>query len=412
MGFNEAAQYQIKRAIKLLNLDDETTKALLEPRRALEVSFPVRMDDGKVKVFKGYRVQHTDVLGPSKGGIRFHPNVDFNEVKALATLMSIKCAVIGLPYGGGKGGVTCNVKELSEGELERVSRGFIRAIAQFISSDKDVPAPDMYTNPKIMGWMMDEFAAIKQYSDYGVITGKPLSVGGSAGRSSATAQGGFYVTKAACAKEGVSLKDATFCIHGFGNAGSFAASIFAAEGCKIIGIADSGSAVYDPQGIDVALAQKVKAETGSLKAYPHGKQITPDELLTSECDILVPASMEGVINEKNVSQIKAKIIVELGNGPITPEADKALTAKNVVILPDILTNAGGVTVSYFEWVQNRMGYYWLAEEVAEKLEKAMTKAYEDIYQFKKDHHCEDYRVAAFAIAIQRIVLAMKDRGWL
>lgn len=412
MGFNEAAQYQIMRAIKLLNLDDETTKALLEPKRALEVSFPVRMDDGKVKVFKGYRVQHTDVLGPSKGGIRFHPNVDFNEVKALATLMSIKCSVIGLPYGGGKGGVTCNVKEMSEGELERVSRGYIRAIAQFISSDKDVPAPDMYTNPKIMGWMMDEFAALKQYGDYGVITGKPLSVGGSAGRSSATAQGGYFVTKAACAKEGVSLKDATFCIHGFGNAGSYAASIFAAEGCKIIGIADSSTAVYDPQGIDVALAKKIKAETGSLKDYPNGKKITPDELLTSACDILVPASMEGVINEKNVSQIKAKIIAELGNGPITPEADAALTAKKVVILPDILTNAGGVTVSYFEWVQNRMGYYWSGDEVAEKLEKAMTKAYEDIYQFKKEHNCEDYRVAAFAIAIQRIVQGMKDRGWL
>ena len=412
MGFNEAAQYQIKRAINLLKLDEETTKALLEPKKALEVSFPVRMDNGQVKVFKGYRVQHTDVLGPAKGGIRFHPNVDFNEVKALATLMSIKCSVIGLPYGGGKGGVTCNVKEMSEGELERVSRGYIRAIAQIISSDKDIPAPDMYTNPKIMGWMMDEFAVIKQYSDFGVITGKPLSVGGSAGRSSATAQGGYYVVKAACEKEGISLKDATFCIHGFGNAGSYAASIFAAEGCKIIGIADSKTAVYDPKGLDVELAQKVKAETGSLKDYPGGRQITPDELLTSECDILVPASLEGVINEKNAAQIKAKMIAELGNGPITPEADAALTARKIPILPDILTNAGGVTVSYFEWVQNRMGYYWSAEEVAEKLETAMTKAYDDIYQFKKEHNCEDYRVAAFAIAIQRIVQAMKDRGWL
>lgn len=412
MKFNEAAQYQIKRAIKLLNLDEETAKAVLEPKRALEVSFPVRMDNGQVKVFKGYRVQHTDVLGPAKGGIRFHPNTDLNEVKALATLMSIKCAVIGLPYGGGKGGVSCNVKEMSEGEIERVSRGYIRAIAQIISSDKDVPAPDMYTNPKIMGWMMDEFAAIRQYNDFGVITGKPLSIGGSAGRSSATAQGGYYVTKAACAKEGISLKDVTFCIHGFGNAGSFAASIFAAEGCKIIGIADSRTAVYDPNGIDVALAKKIKAETGSLKDYPHGQQVTPDEILTSSCDILVPASLEGVINKDNAAQIKAKMIAELANGPVTPEADAELTARGVVIVPDILTNAGGVTVSYFEWVQNRMGYYWSAEEVQEKLEIAMTKAFNDIYLFKQEHHCEDYRLAAFAIAIQRIVQAMKDRGWL
>lgn len=411
MGFNEAAAYQIKRAIKLLGLDDETTQAVLEPRRALEVTFPVRMDNGRVKNFKGYRVQHTDVLGPAKGGIRFHQNVDFNEVKALSTLMSIKCSVIGLPYGGGKGGVTCNTKEMSEGELERVSRGYIRAIAQFISSDKDVPAPDMYTNSKIMGWMMDEFAVIKQYSDFGVITGKPLSIGGSVGRSSATARGGYFVTKAGCEKEGISLKKAKICIHGFGNVGGHAANIFAAEGSKVIGIADSSTALYDPQGINVQLAGRIKAETGSLKDYPRGQKITPEELLISECDILVPASMEEVINKDNASLIKAKLIAELANGPITPEADALLTKKNIIILPDILTNAGGVTVSYFEWVQNRMGYYWTAAEVEEKLEKAMYKAYEDIYKFKQEHTCEDYRVAAFAIAIQRIVQAMKDRSW-
>lgn len=411
MGFRETAEYHLEKAINLLGLDEETAKALLEPRRALEVTFSVRMDNGKVKVFKGYRVQHSDVLGPVKGGIRFHPNVDFNEVKALATLMSIKCSVIGLPYGGGKGGVTVNTKELSEGELERLSRGYIRAIAQIVSSEKDVPAPDMYTNSQIMAWMVDEYSTLKQANEFAFITGKPLSIGGSVGRNAATARGGFFVTRAACEKEGISLKEAKIIVHGFGNVGSNAAKIYAAEGSTVIGISDSKTAIYDPQGIDVQLAYQIKEKTGALVDYPQGQKLSPQELLESECDILVPASMEEVITQDNADRIKAKIIVELANGPITPEADDILIKKNITILPDILANAGGVTVSYFEWVQNRMGYYWSAEEVEEKLEMLMYKAYEDIYNFKQEKNCPYYRLAAFAIATDRIVQGMKVRGW-
>jgi len=412
LSFNGTAAYQLKRAIELLKLNDETAKALLEPRRSLEVTFSVRMDDGRIRVFKGYRVQHTDVLGPVKGGIRFHPNVDLDEVKALATLMSIKCSVIGLPYGGGKGGVTVNTKELSEGELERLSRGYIRAIAQFVSSEKDVPAPDMYTNPQIMAWMVDEFAVINQANDFAFITGKPLSIGGSVGRNAATARGGFFVTRAACEKEGISLKKAKIAIHGFGNVGGNAARVFDAEGSKVVAIADSRTGIYDPQGIDVELAHEIKARTGALKDYPKGQKITAEELFQCDCDILVPASMEEVITKDNAPLIKAKVIAELANAPITPEADEILAAKGITILPDILTNAGGVTVSYFEWVQNRMGYYWTAEEVEEKLEKLMYKAFEDIYKFKQENNCKDYRLAAFAIATNRIVQAMRDRGWI
>jgi len=411
LSFYETALYQIKRAIDLLDYQGETAKALLEPKRSLEVTFPVRMDDGNIKLFKGYRVQHTDVVGPSKGGIRFHPKVELDEVKALATLMSVKCAVIGLPYGGGKGGVTCNPKELSEGELERLSRGYIRAIAQFISPEKDVPAPDVYTNPKIMGWMADEYSALKQCNDFAVITGKPLSIGGSAGRGSATARGGYFVIKALCEKMGISLKDAKVSIHGFGNAGSNAAKVLAAEGVKIVAICDSKTGICDPAGIDIELAQKIKGETGSLSGYPKGEKISTDELLEVECDILIPASLEEIINKDNAHLVKAKIVAELANGPTTPEADEILIKNGVTLIPDILTNAGGVTVSYFEWVQNRMGYYWTAEEVDEKLEKLMYKAFEGIHQFKNENKCKDYRVAAFAIASKRLVQAMKDRGW-
>ncbi len=411
MDFHETALHHIKRAVNLLGINGSAAKLLFETMRSLEVNFSVTMDDGTKKIFKGYRVQHNDALGPTKGGIRFHPKVDLAEVKALAILMSFKCAVVGLPYGGGKGGVICNPKELSESELERLSRAYIRAISQIISSEKDIPAPDVYTNPKIMGWMMDEFSHLQKYNDFGVITGKPLSIGGSEGRLSATARGSLFVTKAACEKLGINLQGATVCIHGFGNAGSVAASQFANAGAKIIAIADSKTGVYDPQGINVELANKIKTETGSLHSYPNGEKVNSDEVFNYECDILLPASLEGVINSENVEQIKAKLVVELANGPVTPEADEVLAEKGIVVLPDILANAGGVTVSYFEWVQNKMGYYWSKEEVDEQLQRIMNKAFQDIYQFKEDTNCEDYRVAAFAVAAQRIVKAMKDRGW-
>lgn len=411
MNLYESALHHIKKAIDLLDIDDEAAKVLLEPKRSLEVTFTARMDDGRIEVFKGYRIQHTDALGPAKGGIRFHPNVDINEMKALGTLMSFKCSVAGLPYGGAKGGVTCNPKNYSEGELERISRGYIKAISQFVSSEKDIPAPDVYTDAKIMGWMMDEFSSLRQHNDFGFITGKPLSIGGSEGRVTATARGSIFVTRAACEKMGIPLKDARVCIHGFGNAGSNASKQFAAEGAKIIAICDSKSGVYNPEGIDVELANKIKSETGCLQKYPYGEKIKPEDLFKYECDILLPASIEEVINKENAHLINAKIIVEVANGPITTEADEILAKKNIVVLPDILASGGGVTVSYFEWVQNNIGYYWTLEEVDEKLEKTMYRAFQNIYEFKQKYNCEDYRSAAFAVATQRIVQAMKDRGW-
>jgi len=411
MNFHETALYQIKRALDLLNINGSASKMLLETKRALEVNFTVTMDDGTKEIFKGYRVQHTDALGPAKGGIRFHPKVDLDEVKALAILMSFKCAVVGLPYGGAKGGVICNPKELSESELERLSRAYIQAISQIISPEKDIPAPDVYTNPQIMGWMMDEFSNLKQQNSFGVITGKPLSIGGSEGRISATARGSLFVTKAACNKLGISLSGATVSIHGYGNAGSVAAREFASAGAKIIAIADSKTGIFDPQGIDVDLANKIKQETGTLQSYPYGEKIAPNDVFSCECDILLPASMEGVINSDNADQIKAKLVVELANGPTTLEADEILAEKGIIVLPDILANAGGVTVSYFEWVQNNLGYYWTAEEVDEKLQRFMNKAFKETYEMKEITKCADYRVAAFAVAAKRIVQAMKDRGW-
>ncbi|MBZ4653016.1 MAG: Glutamate dehydrogenase [Peptococcaceae bacterium] len=401
----------VQKACDNLGLDEATRQVLTEPKRAVEVAIPVKMDDGSTRVFKGWRVLHTDVMGPGKGGIRFHPETTFDEVKALATLMTFKCAIAGLPYGGGKGGVQVNPRELSVMELERLSRGYIRAIAPVIGVDKDVPAPDVYTNPQIMAWMMDEFSIIQQNPEFGVITGKPLSVGGSKGRVSATAQGSLYVTRAAYRSMGKELAGATVCVHGYGNAGAIAARLFAAEGAKIIAICDSKSGVYDPEGINVDLADEIKAKTGSLKTYPAGKQVTPDDVLEIPCDIFLPASLEGIIHEGNVDKIQTSLISELANGPITPEADEVLNKKGVIILPDILASAGGVTVSYFEWVQNRTGLYWSDAEVQERLEKMLVDAFYIIKKFKEEKNWDNWRAAAFGVAVQRVAKALKDRGW-
>ncbi len=409
--FCERAISLVKKACEILKLDEATEQIICEPKRAIEVTIPVKMDDGSTRTFKGWRVLHTDAPGPGKGGLRFHPDTNYGEVRALATLMTFKCSVAGIPYGGGKGGIRVNPKELSKAELERLSRAYMRAIAQFVGVDRDIPAPDVYTNPQIMAWMMDELSVIRQYNEFGCITGKPLSVGGSKGRASATAQGNLYVTRAALRYMGKELEGAKVCVHGCGNAGGIAAKLFSAAGAKIVAICDSKTAIYDPDGIDIDLVMETKAKTGSLKEYPRGKQITPDEVIATPCDIFLPASLEGIIDKDNADKIQASLISEMANGPITPEADTILSKKGTIILPDILASAGGVIVSYFEWVQNRGGYYWSDAEVQEKLEAKLVEALDEIKKFKEEYKLDSWRHAAFGVAVARVVQSMKDRGW-
>ncbi|OUM84681.1 MAG: glutamate dehydrogenase [Bacillus thermozeamaize] len=408
----EIAQYQVAHAAKLLGLDQNITEILLHPMRVLCVSFPVTMDDGSTRIFHGYRSQHNDAIGPTKGGIRFHPNVTMDEVKALSMWMTFKCGVVGLPYGGAKGGVICNPKELSKSELERVSRGFIQAIASIVGPDKDIPAPDVYTNAEVMGWMMDEFSRMRQSFTPGVITGKHPIIGGSLGRDKATARGCVFTIREAAAKLGIGMEGATVAIQGFGNAGSYSAFLLQELGCRIVAISDSQGGIYNPDGIDPQEALTVKEKTGSvIYLNDKAKRITNNELLELEVDILVPAALEDQINEENADRIHAKIVAEAANGPTTPEADQILYNKGVHVIPDILANAGGVTVSYFEWVQNLMNYYWTEEEVNNRLEQKMVDAYHRVYQMHKDKNV-DMRTAAYMVSIARIVEAMAARGWI
>ena len=407
----ELAQERIETAGEKLDTSKEIIEILKHPLRSLEVAIPVKMDDGTTKVFRGFRVQHNDACGPTKGGIRFHPNEVFDDVKALATLMTLKCAVVGIPYGGAKGGIICNPKEMSQGELERLSRGYIDQIAYFIGPDKDVPAPDVYTNPQIMAWMMDEYEKVVGHKAPGVITGKPLIVGGAEGRGNATAMGGLYVTREAAKVIGLKLKGATAAIQGFGNAGSFAAKLLHKDGVKIVATTDSKGGAYNPDGMDPFALYDYKTETHTVKGFPGSKNITNEELLELDVDILVPAALQNQITEKNASKIKAKIITELANGPVTPEADPILTKNGVLVIPDILANAGGVTVSYFEWVQNNYGYYWTAEEAYEKLEKIMQKAFHNVHEMYKEHRGITMRMAADMVAVKRVAEAIKTRGW-
>jgi len=408
----EIAQYQVAHAAKLLGLDQNITEILLHPMRVLCVSFPVTMDDGSTRIFHGYRSQHNDAIGPTKGGIRFHPNVTMDEVKALSMWMTFKCGVVGLPYGGAKGGVICNPKELSKSELERVSRGFIQAIASIVGPDKDIPAPDVYTNAEVMGWMMDEFSRMRQSFTPGVITGKHPIIGGSLGRDKATARGCVFTIREAAAKLGIGMEGATVAIQGFGNAGSYSAFLLQELGCRIVAISDSQGGIYNPDGIDPHEALTVKEKTGSvIYLNDKAKRITNNELLELEVDILVPAALEDQINEENADRIHAKIVAEAANGPTTPEADQILYNKGVHVIPDILANAGGVTVSYFEWVQNLMNYYWTEEEVNNRLEQKMVDAYHRVYQMHKDKNV-DMRTAAYMVSIARIVEAMAARGWI
>jgi len=451
----ESAQALIKETAKNLGFDEEIIKRLIEPEMICEFSFPVKMDDGQIKVFKGWRVQHNSLLGPYKGGIRFHPQTSREEVQALATLMTIKCAVAGLPYGGAKGGVLVDPKKLSSAELERLSREYVKKIAHFIGEDIDVPAPDVNTNPQIMAWMIDEYRKIKGYQSKATFTGKPVAMGGSLGRTEATGRGGVIVLKALLSelvKDGStkilsrlnssltllkqkvsknfvlpsfnnqklkSNNEITIAVQGFGNVGYYFAKIASEAGFKVVAVSDSKGGIIKPKGenmeaLDIPLVMECKKEKGTLAGCycaggvcdtKGGKTITNEELLELPVDILVPAALENVINEKNMKNIKAKIIIEMANGPVTEEAYEYLSKKGVVIVPDVLANSGGVTVSYLEWVQNKAGYYWSEEEVNSKLEVMMKKAFEAIWE-KASKKKIPLKQAAFEVALERIVAAM------
>lgn len=410
-GIYEIVKQQMMEAAEVLELEEGIVELLKEPVRIITVSIPVKMDDGRVKVFIGIRSQHNDALGPTKGGIRFHPQVNLDEVKALSAWMTFKCALVGIPYGGGKGGIICNPKELSKRELEKLSRGFIRAIAPLIGPEKDIPAPDVYTNPQIMAWMMDEFSKLKGCNVPGLVTGKPIIIGGSLGRNEATARGCTITIREAAREIGLDLKGATVAIQGYGNAGSIAARLLHELGCTIVAANDSTGGAYNPQGFDPVALADFKAKNGTVKGFPGTEDIASSDLLELDVDILVPAALENQITKENASRIKAKIIGEAANGPTTPEADIILHEKGILVLPDILANAGGVTVSYFEWVQNLMNYYWTEEEVNSKLEDIMIKAFRKVYKTHKDNNVK-MRVAAYMVAIEKIAEAMRIRGWI
>ena len=408
----EIAQRQLDECAEILGLEPNVHAILRVPMREIHVSLPVRMDDGTTKVFQGFRVQYNDARGPTKGGIRFHPDETIDTVRALAAWMTWKCSVVGLPLGGGKGGVICNPKEMSQGELERLSRAYINKIWQNIGPEKDVPAPDVYTNPQTMAWMMDEYSKIIGKNQFGVITGKPLELGGSAGRGDATARGGLYTVREAAKVCGIDLNKATVAVQGYGNAGYYAASLAKSLfGSKIVAVTDSKGGIYSKDGLDPEAVYSHKAKTGSVIKFPNTEAISNEKVLTLDVDILIPSALENVITQKNASDIKAKIVAELANGPTTPEADGILHKKGVHVIPDFLCNAGGVTVSYFEMVQNFSMYYWEEKEVHERLDKKMTAAYYSVLDASKEYKA-NMRQAAYVVAVGRVVEAMKLRGWI
>lgn len=404
-------QRQIKEAVDALGVEPAAYEILKQPMRFLEVSIPVRMDDGSLKVFTGYRSQHNDALGPTKGGIRYHPGVFADEVKALSMWMTFKCSLLGLPYGGGKGAIACNPKEMSKGELERLSRGFIRAIAQIVGPEKDIPAPDVYTNPQIMAWMVDEFSQLRGYNNFGLMTGKPLIIGGSVGRSEATGRGCVIVALEAARALGIPVQGARVVVQGFGNAGSVAARLMHEAGARVIAVNDSKGGAYNPDGLDPVAVNEYKARTGSVKGAPGTRDISNSDLLALDCDILIPAALENQITSQNAGQVKAKIVSEAANGPTTPEGDEILAGRGILVIPDILASAGGVTVSYFEWVQNLQSFYWTEEEVNARLEQMMKRSFSAVYRMHQEKKVP-MRQAAFMVAVDRVVQAMRVRGWL
>jgi len=408
----DMAQAQLDRVAGIINLEPSIHAFLREPMKELHVSIPVKMDDGQTKVFKGFRVQHNNARGPFKGGIRFHPEETIDVVRALATWMTWKCAVAGIPFGGGKGGVICNPKEMSSGELERLSRGYIDAVWEFIGPERDIPAPDVYTNPQIMGWMMDEYSKLKGHCCIpGVITGKPLSIGGSLGRGDATARGGMYTIMEAAKHLNMDLSAATVAVQGYGNAGSNAAILMQEiAGSRIIAVSDSKGGIYNRQGLDPRQILQHKTGTGSVINFPRAENISNAELLELEVDILCPAGLETVLTGENAPRIKAKVIAELANGPTTLEADEVFYQNGVFGIPDFLCNAGGVAVSYFEWVQNLNRFYWDEGEVHKQLGKTMTEAFQAVLAESLQRKV-NMREAAYVVAVSRVAEAMELRGW-
>lgn len=403
-------QLVIKDALTKLGYGDELYELLKEPLRMLTVRIPVRMDDGSTKVFTGYRAQHNDAVGPTKGGIRFHPNVTEDEVKALAIWMSLKCGIAQLPYGGGKGGIICDPREMSFRELERLSRGYVRAISQLVGPSKDIPAPDVFTNSQIMAWMMDEYSRIREYDSPGFITGKPLVLGGSLGRDSATARGVTIAIQEAAKVRGIELKNARVVVQGFGNAGGYLAKFMHDAGARVVGISDAYGGLHDPNGLDIDYLLDRRDSFGTVtKLFKN--TITNQELLELDCDILVPAAIENQITGKNAANVKARIIVEAANGPTTLEATKILTDRGILLVPDVLGNAGGVIVSYFEWVQNNQGLYWTEEEVEGRLNDILVKSFHTVYETSQVRKI-DMRLAAYMVGVRRMAEASQMRGWI
>ncbi len=405
------AQKQLDTAAARLGLDPATHEFLRWPQKELVVSIPVRMDDGSVKVFRGYRVQYNSARGPNKGGLRWHPDETIDTVRALAAWMTWKTSVVDIPLGGAKGGVTCNPKTMSEGEKERLARGYIRAVAAFLSVSKDVPAPDVYTTPQIMAWMMDEFETLVGEHHPGVITGKPIPLGGSEGRGDATARGGVYVTREAAKTLGIDLGGKTMAIQGFGNAGQYAALLgHDILGLTLVAASDSKGGIYNPRGLDPRKVVDYKRKTGSLQGFPGADPISNEALLELEVTVLFPSALENVITPANANRIQCKISCELANGPTTPEADDILYDRGIFVAPDFLANAGGVTVSYFEQVQNTYNFYWPLSEVHQRLDEKMTRAFHGVHQMYSKEKV-NMRQAAYLVAVARVAEACKLRGW-
>ena len=408
------AQLQVKQACEKLGLEDHIYELLKEPQRVLEVSIPVKMDDGTYKVFKGYRSQHNNAMGPYKGGIRFHPNVDMHEVKALSIWMTFKGGVMGVPYGGGKGGVTVDPKTLSQGELERLARGYIDLTYKYLGEKADIPAPDVGTNGQIMAWMTDEYIKLTGEYTLGVITGKPVEWGGSLGRTDATGYGVSVIAREILKKKGIEAKSATAALQGFGNVGTFSGKYLQEQGIKVLSVAGHEKgvefAIYNKDGINMDDLIQFKNHNKNLKEFKGIEVISIEEFWALEVDLMVPAALENVIDENVAKLIRAKIVCEAANGPITPEGDNILNERGIMVTPDILTNAGGVTVSYFEWVQNRYGYAWEFNEVLEKEEKAMTDAFNNIWEVAEEYKVT-MREAAYMYSIKKVYETMKLRGW-
>jgi glutamate dehydrogenase (NAD(P)+) len=406
----EVALEQLDEAAKLINLDKGLRQILAHPNRVLTVSIPVRLDNNEIRVFTGFRSQHNDARGPYKGGIRYHPQVTIDEVKALSMWMTWKCAIADIPYGGGKGGIICNPKQMSDLELERMTRRYTYAIADIIGPHTDIPAPDVYTGGKEMAWIMDTYSALKgNFVQPEVITGKPLAIGGSLGRAEATGRGLSFTVREATRKLKINMHTATVAVQGFGNAGQFAAQLLEEQGAKVIAVSDSKGGVYNKGGIQIEALRKHKEKKGSVIGFLEGKSISNEEVLETDCTILIPAALENQITKKNAPKIGAKIVAEAANGPTTPEADDILYKNKTLVIPDVLANGGGVTVSYFEWLQNLRREYWSENEVNERLDKNITRAFSDVYA-THDKYQVNMRKASTLLAINRVVDAIKIRG--